>query len=71
MEWFERNPSGRTYGRTDGRTYGREQIYSPSQILWVGPKTVKMAKKGEKSLFFGPGGTNFDPFFHNFFANHL
>merc|ERR1712048_853646 len=24
--------------RTDGRTDGREQIYSLSQILWVGPK---------------------------------
>ena len=32
------HPDVRTYGRTDGRTDGREQIYSPSQILWVGPK---------------------------------
>ena len=35
-----RAESIRTYVRTDGRTDGREQIYSPSQILWVGPKTI-------------------------------
>ena len=40
MEWFERNPSG----RTDVRTDAREQIYSPSQILWVGPIKVTVKK---------------------------
>ena len=35
-----RAESIRTDGRTDARTEVREQIYSPSQILWVGP--IKM-----------------------------
>ena len=29
-------------------------------------KVQKWPKKGQKWLFFGPGGPNFDPFFHNF-----
>ena len=43
MEPFEWNPSGRKYGSTDRQSEVPGQIYSPSQILWVGPK-ISVAK---------------------------
>ena len=40
MEPFERNLYGRTDVRTDVWTDVRVQIYSPSQVLWFGPKNT-------------------------------